>query len=195
MVYNGVDTQCWLSRKRRQQHAIWFGRITPEKGTHLAIKAALLARVCLRLYVPVHDEPYFQEAVRPLLNQRITYAGSLKRADLAREAAQASVFGCMPRWEEPFGLVTAEALSSGTPVAGFAWGALPEIVTPDTGILVEENVSALASAIKKARQFSAQACRQRAIRLFSLDSMVQGYINLYQNQLRRPNNSPLLLVS
>ena len=40
-----------------------------------------------------------------------------------------------PRWDEPYGLVVAEALACGTPVAAFARGGIPEIVDARAGRL------------------------------------------------------------
>jgi glycosyltransferase involved in cell wall biosynthesis len=196
LVYNGVNTQHWKPQRKQKRQAVWFGRITPEKGTHLAIKAALLAKISLRICGPVHDDRYFSEQVQPLLSRQVSYLGNLKTLDLAREVARASVSVCTPCWEEPFGLVAAEALASGTPIAGFHRGALPEILTSHTGILVEENTMALANAIEHAQRLSKQACRQRAVETFSMSAMIRGYTTVYQNLLLdRPQRSVLPLVS
>lgn len=196
LVYNGINTRRWLPGPQRHNHAIWFGRITPEKGTHLAIRAASLAGIRLRICGPIHNATYFAQEVEPYLSETSVYRGNLKTADLAKEVARASVFVCTPCWEEPFGLVAAEALSSGTPVAGFNRGALAEILTPATGVLVKGGIEALAIAIRQAQKLSSQACRQRAVAMFSVSSMVQGYTRLYQNLvLNRKAQLSLPLVS
>ncbi|MGB3613295.1 MAG: glycosyltransferase [Elainellaceae cyanobacterium] len=175
-----MDTSHWLPADKPQNYAIWSGRIIPDKGVHLAIQAAQLAGVQLKICGPIHDAGYFSRHVRPLLNRQTTYLGSLSTQALAEQVAQASVFLCTPCWDEPFGLVAAEALSSGTPIAGFSRGALTEIVTPETGILVPETVDALAQAIGQAQQLSRANCRRRAIERFSMTRMIQNYIQLYQ---------------
>ncbi|WP_083887073.1 glycosyltransferase [Nodosilinea nodulosa] len=181
LVYNGVDTTIWLPLRQQARHAIWFGRITPEKGTHLAIQAARLANVQLKICGPIHDSDYFAEQIEPWLGQDVAYLGSLNTVTLADEVARASVFICTPCWDEPFGLVAAEALASGTPVAGFRRGALSEILTPETGVLVAQNdVEGLAKAIPQAQQLCPQACRRRATELFSVDTMLRNYTHLYQ---------------
>ncbi|MDB9526754.1 glycosyltransferase [Oscillatoria sp. CS-180] len=180
LIYNGVDTRYWLPFGLPRKQAIWVGRITPEKGTHWAIKAASLANIHLNICGPIHDADYFNQQVKPRLNKQTVYLGCLDAHTLAREVAQASVLLCTPCWDEPFGLVVAEALASGTPIAGFDRGALAEVLTPETGVLVQECVTSLAIAITKAQRLCRHACRRRAIRLFSLDTMVQRYVELYQ---------------
>ncbi|MGB3139122.1 MAG: glycosyltransferase [Nodosilinea sp.] len=185
LVYNGVDTHVWLPLRQQKKHAIWFGRVAPEKGTHLAIKASIQASVPLKICGPIHDSKYFAEQVKPWLGGNVTYLGSLNAVTLANEVAQASVFVCTPCWDEPFGLVAAEALASGTPVAGFRRGALSEILTPETGVLVaKNNVDELARAIPQAQQLCRQACRRRATELFSVDAMIRNYTRLYRQLVR-----------
>lgn len=81
-----------------------------------------------------------------------------------------------PCWDEPFGLVVAESFACGTPVVAFARGAMAELVTAETGILVEPgNVAALARALVAARALDRRACRSRAEKLWSLDLMTSRY--------------------
>lgn len=192
LIYNGVDTRNWAPQGIRQNTAIWAGRIMPDKGTHLAIKAANLANIPLKICGPIHDSGYFTNKIKPLLNENVVYLGCLDAKTLSKEVAQARVFLCTPCWDEPFGLVLAEALASGTPIAGFNRGALAEILTPETGVLVNESAESLAIAITKAQHLSPQACRSRAVEMFSLESMVQKYIALYQLLIPTNNRSVLL---
>lgn len=82
-----------------------------------------------------------------------------------------------------------EALACGLPVAGFDTGALPEIVTQGSGVLVPyggdpwklepPDLDRLASAVKqivdKQEEFRL-AARKRAQEAFGLDRMVEGYM-------------------
>ena len=84
-----------------------------------------------------------------------------------------------PLWDEPFGLVAAEALSCGTPVVGFDRGALAEVVG-DCGYLVQSgDIDAFADAIDQTGQIDRKACRQRAVQHFSTQAMIQGYEGCY----------------
>ncbi len=108
----------------------------PEKGPHLAAEAAVKTGIELQLAGPLPDVAYFKEQVEPWLGDRVRYIGHLTAEELARVVGQASVSVVTPVWEEPFGLIVAESMACGTPVAGFARGALPELVGRTGGVLV-----------------------------------------------------------
>jgi glycosyltransferase involved in cell wall biosynthesis len=96
-----------------------------------------------------------------------------------------------PRWEEPFGLVVAEALAVGTPVAAFARGGVPEILDERTGVLAPPgDVEALASAIDAATGLSRHACRRRALDHCSIATMAARYVDVYRS-LVAPGQDPI----
>ena len=85
-----------------------------------------------------------------------------------------------PCWDEPYGLVVAEALACGTPVCAFARGALPELLPEECGILVEPgDIAGLAAAVAAAPSLSRDAARRHAVRTCSLERMVDRYADLY----------------
>jgi glycosyltransferase involved in cell wall biosynthesis len=179
VVPNGVDTSVWRPGPGGGP-LVWFGRMVPEKGAHLAARAARLAGDDLVLCGPRSDPGYFDELVRPGLRGSIRYAGHLTRRELVELVGQASACLVTPRWDEPYGLVVAEALACGTPVAGFARGGTVEIVDADSGLLVPaDDVEALAAAIPRAKRLSRAAARRRAETHCSLERMLDGYENLY----------------
>jgi glycosyltransferase involved in cell wall biosynthesis len=182
VIYNGVDLSRWrFGAQSDRRTALWFGRIVPEKGTHLAIEAAHLAGLRIIIAGPVCDERYFSEEVQPRLRPADTYAGHLTHRQLADLLGGVGVMLCTPRWEEPYGLVVAESLACGTPVAAFARGALPEIINPEVGCLaLSDNVESLAEAARKALELSRRACREWAETFCSVEAMVSAYEELYE---------------
>jgi UDP-glucose:tetrahydrobiopterin glucosyltransferase len=182
IIPNGID----LARFQfgfeadTDRFAFWFGRIVPEKGLHLAIDAARAADLPLRIAGPMIDAAYWEEEIAPRLDDRATYLGHLEQDEIAAMLGRASVLVCTPRWEEPFGLVVAESLACGTPVAGFARGALPEILNATCGALAPgDDVGALAKAITHCLSLDRAACRARAT-LFDADQMIARYECLYR---------------
>lgn len=179
VVRNGIDVDRWQPGPGGGP-AVWSGRIVPEKGAHLAAQAAVRAGVPLRLAGPVMDRAYFDELVRPWLVGDTEYVGHLRTDELVQLVGQASVSLVTPCWEEPYGLVVAESLACGTPVAGFARGALPELVDDRHGRLVAaDDVVGLARALVAAAELDRQAVRAHAVRTCSVEAMIDGYEALY----------------
>lgn len=177
VIANGVDCSLWRPEPSvRPEGAVWFGRLVPEKAPHLAIEAARRAGLPIVLAGPAHDAAYFESEIAHRLDSTVRYAGHLDRAGCAALVARAEVCVVTPMWAEPFGFVVAEALACGTPVAGFANGAVPELVTEQVGCLAPAgDVDALARAIWRARHLDRRACRRHAVEHFSLDAMVDRY--------------------
>ncbi|MFJ6653283.1 glycosyltransferase [Microbacterium sp. NPDC091313] len=144
---NGVDTDRWTLGPGGAAWA-WFGRIVPEKAPHLAIAAARAAGADLVLAGRIGDLDYFRREIRPHLGRRTRYAGALRQRRLCRLVGGSAVALATPVWEEPFGLVLAEALAAGTPVAAFAGGGVAEVLRglPGTAVVPQGDVAALASA-------------------------------------------------
>jgi glycosyltransferase involved in cell wall biosynthesis len=180
VIRNGIDLDIWPPGPGGGP-AIWFGRLVPEKGADLAIRAARAAGLELDLVGPVADRNYFEERIVPQLGRGIRYVGHLDHAALAARVGAATVTLATPRWEEPYGLVVAESLACGTPVAAFDRGGVAEILTPDTGVLVDaDDVPGLAEAALRAGALSRARARARAVSSCSLDQMIDGYERLYE---------------
>ena len=195
VVPNGIDTDSW-PLGRGGAHLVWFGRITREKGTHLAIAAARRARMPLVLAGPIADTKYFADKVAPLLRDNVCYAGHLSQRELARLVGQAAAALVTPLWEEPYGLVVAEAMACGTPVVAFARGGIPELISSHAGRLVPPgDVAAMAAAIPEAIGLSRDRVHQHARRRCSSTATLNGYLSLYRQIMQdaRDGNDDRLL--
>jgi len=85
------------------------------------------------------------------------------------------------RWHEPFGLAVIESLYFGCPVFATPYGALPEIVTPECGVL-SDRLSVLSDAVSHST-LDRQASHARAIELFNAERMANDYLAAYQKIL------------
>lgn len=183
VVHNGVDTSRWTPGPGGTR-AVWSGRVVPEKAPHLAIDAARAAGLAIDLVGPVQDAEYARREVEPRLGPDAVHHGHLGTDDLAALVGRAAVAVVSPVWEEPYGLVVAEAMATGTPVAAFARGAIPELVDDEVGALAPpDDVTALADAIRRATTCDRRAVRRRAVRSCSVETMVAGYETVYRDLL------------
>lgn len=179
VVPNGLDPALWPAGPGGDD-LVWSGRIVPEKAPHLAVQAA--ARLGRRIVLagPVHDHGYFEAEVAPLLSDDAVYVGHLDSAALARLVGAASCVLVTPCWDEPFGLVAAEAMLCGTPVAAFDRGGVGEVVGAGGGVLARaDDVEDLARAVVAAEQLDRAAVRARALVHLSAGSMAERYVELY----------------
>lgn len=185
VVANGIDVDLWPAGPGGED-LVWSGRIVPEKAPHLAIEIARRAGRRLLLAGPRPDPDYWRRAVLPRLDHRAHYVGHLAQAELARLVGGSAAALVTPVWEEPYGLVGAEALSCGTPVVGFARGGLTEMLDPSCSRLVaSDDVGAAAAAVEEAAALDRERVRRYALTTCSLTAMVERYLALYERLARR----------
>jgi glycosyltransferase involved in cell wall biosynthesis len=182
VIYNGIDFKKFKFQKESRDYFVYLGYITPEKGAHLAIRAARKARVKLKLAGSYkHCEEYFKKEIRPYLKKRnIEYVGVVNPAQRNKLLGGARAILVPVQWEEPFGLVMIEAMACGTPVIGFNRAAVPEIVKNNkTGFIVED-YKEMAKAIKKIDEIKRGDCRAYVEKYFSAERMVDKYERVYE---------------
>lgn len=179
VVHNGIDLAQWPCGPGGKR-AIWSGRITPEKAPHLALEACHKAQIGLDIAGPVVDRRYFDTQVAPLLSDDDRYLGHLEHDQLSAAVGHAAVAVVSPDWDEPYGLVVAEALACGTPVAAFERGGIPEIVDESCAVLARPgDVAELADCIRAAARLDRRAARKRAQAQCSVQAMVDGYEHVF----------------
>lgn len=179
VVPNGIDLRLWPIGPGGAD-VVWSGRIVPEKAPHLAIEAAQLAGRRLVLAGPIADPAYFDEVIAPTLGNGVSYAGHLDQPRLSRLVGRSAVALVTPEWDEPYGLVVAEALAAGTPVVSFARGGIVELLDDSCGRLVPPgDIAAMAAAIPIAERLSRTSARARAEGKCSAEAMLDGYEQLF----------------
>ncbi|RAV32724.1 glycosyltransferase [Corynebacterium heidelbergense] len=127
VIHNGVDCAQWKFGPGGP-HAIWFGRIVPEKGPHVAIDAARAAGLPLIIVGRVGNPVYFRSEIAPRLGPDVMWLGVLPHSKLARLVGRCCVTFVTPRWDEPFGMVAIESLACGTPVAAIGRGGVTSVL-------------------------------------------------------------------
>ena len=96
-------------------------------------------------------------------------------------------------YEETFGLTTVEGFACGTPSIVYNATASPELVTPETGIVVEPgDIKGVANAVEEllSMEKPVVACRKRAVEYYDKDDRYQEYLDLYEELLTRKIKMP-----
>ncbi|HEX2240374.1 MAG TPA: glycosyltransferase family 4 protein [Actinomycetota bacterium] len=182
-VHNSIPVADYPYAPEKERFVLFLGRMSPEKGAHLAIEAARDAGFPLVLAGKINESKehaYFEAEVRPRLGPDIEWIGPANtelKKDLLRRA-RCLVFPI--RWEEPFGIVMAEAMACGTPVVALNRGSVSEVVEHDETGFICERPADLPEAIKRAELIEPAACRRRAERYFDVGAMVAKYEAVYR---------------
>jgi glycosyltransferase involved in cell wall biosynthesis len=181
-IYHGVDTNHYTFNPNPEDYLLFLGRVTGQKGVHFAIEAAKATNSKLiisgKSYV---SENYWHKEVEPHIDGvNIRYVGESDHNKKIEYLRNAKALLFPTHEQDPFGLVTIEAMACGTPVIGFDVAAVPEIVQDKkTGYLVKD-VAGMVKAINKIEKIQRAACRERVEKFFSIEKMVKGYEKVYE---------------
>lgn len=187
-VYNGIDikSHTFHLQPNDPPYLAFLGRISPEKGTHLAIAIAKASGWHLKMAgkVDVVDREYYETQIKPEIDgTQIEYLGeadhAMKNALMGR--AVATLFPIT--WREPFGLVMVESMAAGTPVIALHLGSTSEVIRQGVSGFLCDTVEECIAAIPKAVELDRRACRKYVERKFGVQHMVDGYEAVYQQVL------------
>ena len=163
--------------------AVFAGRFSPEKGAAEAIEIARAAGVRIELFGDSYDDEYTRRRIEPHRAEPGVFVhASVPRMSLWQVMARAAVVLCPVSWDEPFGMVAAEAQACGTPVVAFRRGALGEVVLDRvTGFLVAPgDISAAADAVLRTPKLSRRQCRAHAESQLDLAWTLDAHERLYE---------------
>jgi glycosyltransferase involved in cell wall biosynthesis len=179
-----LDIGQYPYRSDKDDFLLFLGRLSPEKGAHLALDAALKAGVKL-IVAGKCAEPaerhYFEEYVAPQLGPDAEFIGETYGSQRTDLLARARGLLVPTQWNEPFGLASVEALACGTPVIGLRRGSLPEIVDHGlTGWICDEPAE-LAHAVRRLADLDPRACRDVVVQRYQAAMMVERYESVYRH--------------
>jgi len=185
-IHNCVELEIYEYRPAVPPDAplVFLSRVERIKGAHTAIQVALKTGRRL-LIAGNHGESgeegrYWKGEIAPYLGRNgIEYVGPVNDAQKNQLLGNAAAMIVPIEWDEPFGIVFAEALACGTPVISCPRGALPEIVRHGTDGFLVQSVADACLAVEKLPGLARLACRERVERCFSAPMIVSKYEQLY----------------
>jgi glycosyltransferase involved in cell wall biosynthesis len=182
-VYNGIRLEHFTFTDHPGDYLAFVGRIHPDKGVHHAVEVARGAGRKLLIAGIIQDEGYFDSEIKPHLGPQVEFVGPVgpgERDELFRNSWASLHLTTIP---ERFGLTMAESMATGTPVIGFDRGSVREVVADaETGFVVS-SVSDAVAACERVQEIARRACRRRVEEHFSVDAMVDGYLEAYRKVL------------
>ena len=177
-VLHGIDTDNFTFQDKPEDYLLFLGRFTEGKGVLQAIEIA--KRVGIRLILAAAEGEYYREKIAPHVDGRhVVYYGE---ADFDAKVklyggARALLYPIQAR--EPFGLVLAEAMACGTPVAALDRGAVREVVDEGVTGMVFEDLEQMANDLPRVFDLDRRRVRERAVARFGVARMVHEYIGVY----------------
>ncbi len=197
-------------RQESRDYLVMLSRIDKRKGQLTAIKIAKKAGMPLILagepYVDHSNAEssslkYFYENIKPLIdNKTIFYFGNadetVKYKLLGNAAASVFPSGFEDeRWSEPFGRVIAESLAAGTPVIGFARGAVKEQIVHGKNGFIFRSVDEAAGYVKRLdsiyREFCSMDARERLNAERFIDDMEKFFFDFINGTIICNTNGKL----
>jgi glycosyltransferase involved in cell wall biosynthesis len=177
-VLHGIDTTNFTFREKPDDYLLFLGRFTEGKGVLQAIEIA--KRVGMRLILAAAEDEYYREKVAPHVDGRhIVYFGEANFEAKVQlyGGARALLYPIQSR--EPFGLVLAEAMACGTPVAALDKGAVRELVDDGVTGIIFEDLEQMANDLPRVFDLDRRRVRERAVAQFGAERMVDEYVKVY----------------
>ena len=179
-VYHGINLEQFTFKKEIGDYLLFFGRIHNDKGAKEAIQIARAFGKKLIMAGIIQDEKYFAEELSPHFGEDVFYVGSVGPSERDKLLGGAYALLHPIFFAEPFGLSVVEAMACGTPVVAFNKGSMPEIIDSGQNGFIVSDVQEAVAALEKIPEISRKTCRKIVEERFSVDTMVDNYIDVYR---------------
>ncbi len=195
VVYNMTDTDYFQPGNPDEKYPdftfVAVGSLIPRKGIDLLLRAfqKFSAQAKHKVYLEIiGDGPERNqlEALARKLNviDAVRFRGELPRPEVLKSLQRGHAFVHTAR-REAFGIVMIEAMATGLPVIAVNSGGPEDILSPETGILVNTDIAETAAAMdfvfSNQQHFSGKIIRDYAIKRFSRPVVIDNIIAIYKD--------------
>lgn len=199
-IYHGIENATVAPQNPTPTSAIplrigYAGRLVQEKGLPTLLDAAKhLASAAIPFHLTFIGDgtqrAELEASVRRLgFQDRVTFTGELRGSDFEKALQAVQVLVMPSRCEETAGLAAIEQMMRGGVVVAADVGGLSEVVG-DAGLkFFMDDSQALAARLRQIHDHPAllnslgSAARERAVRFFDLNSMIQKHVDLYEGMI------------
>lgn len=190
-VHHGTDMSQFAFSPDHEDYLLFAGRLTPDKGVKEAISVAKQTGKRLFIIGPVPDayQEYFNQYVKPELNDKILYLGFMEQEQLIKYYQKASALLLPLQGPETFGLVMIEAMACGTPVIALRRGPVPEIVVDGKTGFASDHIQDMVEAVGKLDQINRRDCRRHVEQNFTVKNMVDNYDRAFRAILKHEDEA------
>ncbi len=181
-IYNGIPVESFDFNPTPDDYLFFIGYINKNKGADVAVQVA--KKLGMKLILAGNnfgEEAFFEEHIKPFLDDTIRYVGPVNFAEKVELYKNAYATLAPLNWSEPFGLTLAESQACGTPVVAFNKGAAAEIIKDGTTGFIVDTEDEMIEAVQNVGKLDRAACRAWIEEKFSVRKMVDEYERLYKD--------------
>jgi len=200
VIYNGVDTKRFKrvnsdikDRLGCEFLSVSVCRLVPQKGVKYLISAVKEIEGDFKAVIVGRgpDLVELKSLVKESgLEKKVEFVPDFLSEEELIEYYSASDFSILPSLWEPFGIALIEAMACGCPIIASNVGGIPEVVSPDCGLLVRprssEDIAAAANVLISDENFRkklARNARIRAEKFFDFDVTAEKVEQSYRNYI------------
>ena len=186
-IYHGINIEQFQLQSNPSDILLFFGRIHNDKGARQAIEIAKASDKKLIIAGIIQNQSYYDQYIAPYIdNDKVIYVGSVGPVERSRLLGQASALLHPIQFDEPFGLSVIESMACGTPVIAFDRGSMPELIEDGKNGFLVNSVDEAIKTVPRIVEIDRAYCRSHVEKRFTVDRMVNEYLQLYEKICASP---------
>ncbi|MDF1698291.1 MAG: glycosyltransferase [Saprospiraceae bacterium] len=183
-VWNGLDPDDFVYKTEKEDYILFISALgnAKKKGLHIALELSRKMGFKLVIAGGAREQETIDKYKQIAKEYNAEYLGDIKGRAKAELYANAKAVLFPTQLNEACGLITIEALMSGTPIIASTNGACPELIDTETGFTCSTEAEYI-YAIENIPTIDPAKCRAKAIKDYNYKSMAEGYEREYQKEI------------